>query len=556
MRLITDEKDCLRVHLGFLRNVTRTPITVESIRDAIEETAPLLHVQKILVTITGGGTGISRMNREVFYENTRERAIEDAMLSLDFEIDRGLLIRVEIFPYGCEFTSMDKDALEIYVMETCFCYERMSMNNIIEEISMRQYLTRLPNANGYLKMTGRILRDSDIEIYSSFYFNLKAFGNINRLYGQEMGDEIIRRYSRILRSFTDEDECLGHLGGDNFTALIKTSRRNDFIDFLAKIKMTVDVDGEEKIVRIPATSGVWDIHERVSEPGEIISRASIAYNYAKNVTHRPNETLTPAIMEHVMRQRDVLGQYRQSLADGEFIPYYQPKVDSRTGVLTGAEALVRWVSMGNVITPGYFIPTLERNGRMSEIDYHMIKCVCADLKSWIEKGIEVVPVSINVSRDDLDDEDFAKKIDGIIESCGLEKSLIEIEMTETSDFKEQKRLSAFIDELNSRGISTAIDDFGTGYSSLGTLREFRARTLKIDRTFVMGDLLSGKDAIILKDIIHMAGQLGMNVIMEGVERQDQLEFVTESGCYIIQGYYYDKPLSKRDFQERLISRVY
>ena len=553
--MITEEKDSQRVHLKFLRDVTREPITMDSIMSAVRNVAPLLHIQKIQISTTGIGTGIPRVKNAVYYEDTEETPIDNPV-ELDFSIEKGIALHTRIYPYGSMFSEADLDAIEMYVMESCLSYQRMNMTNIIEEISLRQYITRLPNANGYLKLIGKVIATRRIREYSGFYFNLKAFGNVNRMFGQDVGDEIIRRYARVLKDFVQTDEFIGHLGGDNFTAMIKKERRQEFVRFLANVKISIDVDGEEKRVFLPATSGVWDIEENITEPGEVISRSAVAYNFAKNVTHNSCEILTPAIMEHVIRQKDVLGMYKQSLEKQEFIVYYQPKVDTSNNEIVGAEALVRWISAGNIIAPSFFIPTLERNGRMLEIDYYVLKAVCADLRTWVEREIDVVPVSVNFSRGDLNDENLAKNIADIIYSYEIDPRLIEIELTETADIAQQRRLIAFIDELNEYGISTAIDDFGTGYSSLGTLRDFRVRTLKIDRSFVTGETFSKKDAVILKDIVHMAGQLEMNVIMEGVERDDQLDFVMEAGCCVVQGFYFDKPLPKKEFVTRLESRVY
>ena len=163
---------------------------------------------------------------------------------------------------------------------------------------------------------------------------------------------------------------------------------------------------------------------------------------------------------------------------------------------------------------------------------------------------------MNFSRKDLKDKDLAHNINHMIEESGVDKELIEIEVTETADEEEQGILGEFIDQLYDYGIKVAIDDFGAGYSSVATLREFKVKTLKIDRSFINTTSFTWKDEVILKDIIHMAQELGMDIIMEGVEREDQLKFVNSAGCFIIQGFYYDRPMPSSDFEERLRNRTY
>ena len=198
----------------------------------------------------------------------------------------------------------------------------------------------------------------------------------------------------------------------------------------------------------------------------------------------------------------------------------------------------------------------EDNNQTLALDLYVLRHVCRDIMRWILMGYDPVPVSVNFSRKDLKDRRLADKINEIIENSKLDKKYIEVELTETVDEAEHGVLTGFINDLYKHDIMTAIDDFGSGYSSLATLREFQIHTLKIDRSFINGDDFSWKDEIILKDIIHMAGELGMEVLIEGVEREDQLFFVNKAGCYVIQGFYYDRPMPSEDFEERLQNKLY
>ena len=318
----------------------------------------------------------------------------------------------------------------------------------------------------------------------------------------------------------------------------------------------LDPDYKNEDIEIHSTIGVWDIGSDVVDPGEVISRPSIALNQAKNVLHQNIAYASDNLITRISQEKNVLKDYEEALANGEFLVYYQPKVDSATKKLVGAEALVRWMHDGKLISPGIFIPALEENNQTLSLDLYVLRHVCRDIIRWKLMGYEPVPISVNFSRKDLRDRKLAGKIDETIGKAGLDRSYIEIELTETVDEEEHGILSGFISELNDLDIMTAIDDFGSGYSSLATLREFKVHTLKIDRSFVNGDDFSWKDEIILKDVIHMAKELGMEVLTEGVEREDQLMFVRNAGCSVIQGYYYDKPLAKAEFEDRLQDKTY
>ncbi|MCR5344132.1 MAG: GGDEF domain-containing phosphodiesterase [Butyrivibrio sp.] len=418
------------------------------------------------------------------------------------------------------------------------------------------YLTGLPNAGGYIdEIHGRIIIGT-IKEYTAFLFNLKGFGNINQKYGIEAADSIVIRFSEKVKEFLDEDEVLGHLGGDTFVALVRKCRKEKFCRLLNGIEVIFTVNGKEEKVKIPSTIGLWDIEENFNDPGEAISRPMIALQHAKHILHVPVVSVTEEMIKRVAVQKNVLEQYQSALQNQEFLVFYQPKVDSRNNTLVGAEGLVRWKHDGQMISPGIFIPPLEQNGEIYLLDFYVLKKTCEDIKMWMDNGFEPVTISVNFSRKDLVDPDLAANIDRIIINSGIDKKYIEVELTETVDEQEHGELAKFISDLRERGINTAIDDFGAGYSSLATLREFEVHTLKIDRSFINTPEFSWKDKIILTDIIHMASELGMEVITEGVERQDQTDFVNKVGCYIIQGYYYDRPLPLEEFEERLKNKVY
>ena len=421
---------------------------------------------------------------------------------------------------------------------------------------MIHYLTGLPNAGGYLRKVADKIKDGTITDFTAFFFNLKGFGNINQRYGMESGDRILVQFTEKATAFLEGDEVLGHLGGDNFVALIKKERKEKFCRLLNGIEVKIETQNKTEDIRIQSTIGLWDIDEIFDDPGDAISRTSIALQHAKHIFHVPVVRATQDMINKVAVQKAVLEKYQSALENKEFLVFYQPKVDSRTNTLVGAEGLVRWKHNGEMVSPGVFIPPLEENGEIVLLDYYVLKRACEDIKRWIAEGLEPVRISVNFSRKDLMDADLAENIDRIITQSGISKKYIEIEVTETVDEQEHGVLAEFISDLYSRDIMTAIDDFGAGYSSLATLREFQVHTLKIDRSFINTKEFSWKDEIILRDIIHMAHGLNMDIVTEGVEREDQIAFINKVGCYVIQGFFYDRPLPVEEFEDRLRNKKY
>ena len=418
-----------------------------------------------------------------------------------------------------------------------------------------QYMTGLPNSSGYMRLVTELKDRKGLKGYSAFFFNLKRFEKVNRKYGQDRSDEIIRAYASTLKSFVLHDEIVGHFGGDNFMALIHQERRGLFVSFLryTPIKMS----WMESDIVLSATIGIWDINDDKNiDVGSVVNRPSMAMNEAKYVTHEDVAVASEEMVKQAGQRAMVIEHFDEAIENTEFEVFYQPKVDSRTKTLVGAEGLVRWNHNDEMISPGVFIPPLEENGQILMLDYYVLERACNDIAGWVKHGYDPVTVSVNFSRKDLEGFDLAEHIDRIIKKSGIDKKLIEVEVTETTDKEEHGALANFINDLSKRGIATAIDDFGTGYSSLSTLREFSASTLKIDRSFVNIDDFSWKDEVILKDIINMAKDLGMNIITEGVEREDQLKFVNQAGCFVIQGFFYDRPLPREEFEKRLLNKNY
>ncbi len=418
-----------------------------------------------------------------------------------------------------------------------------------EKGALTQLLTGLPNASGYLREVGKKYVMGTIEGFVAYYFNLKGFGLVNKRFGQREGNEILCRYVATVKQFFKGDELFGHLGGDNFVALIHKGPRNEaFQNILAGVEVYGIQDGVRIPLKITATAGFMPV-EMPCAVDRIIGGPSEALAYAKR-TKQTLVELTDKLSEEVSRAKAIEQNFQKALANNEFTVFYQPKVNSVTGEIIGTEALTRWFENGRLIPPMVFVPILEQTGQIADLDLAMLELVCKDIAAWKAHGYAAVPASVNFSRKDLSDPVLPEKILGIITKYGIERHEIIIEITETTSEEEQDQMAVFLNRLKDYNIISSIDDFGTGYSSLSVLREFPVGEIKIDRSFINREL-GETDEIIIRSIIDMAGKLNIDVITEGVEQVEQKDFLHRLGCDRIQGYLYDQPLPKDKFEARM-----
>ncbi len=524
----------------------------------------------------GEGFGISRITLDMNIPETRQTpsgevrhvAVYSGEISSDNmteivwleesirTIENGIITAKVYAPIETNWALEDRQKLQSILKIYLTFINEYRLCELVQKSAMTQYLTGLPNSGGFISFATRKMITGDLKRYNSYYFNLKGFGLINRRFGPEETDNIIVRYTRVLMEFASEEEIIGHLGGDNFVALIYKERTEDFLNLIQKTDVFGIKDGSKIPVTISAVAGVFDIDDSVKSPGQVIGRASIACSVARSTSSDPFLFVTKEMSTRVYREKQIEDCFKKSLTNNEFKVFYQPKVNTKTNTLVGAEALSRWLFKDEFVYPAEFVPVLERNSYSIGLDIYVMEDVCRTIREWLDKGLEPVPVSVNFSRSDLTDETLAKQIQSIIHKYNLDLKYIQIEVTETATSREKGLITSFLNELKGMNIASSIDDFGTGYSSLGILRDLPVNTIKIDKSFIDNDALTERDEILLRNIIRMADELDIEVITEGVERKDQIDFLQKVGCDLVQGFYYDLPIDKDEFEKRLRNKVY
>lgn len=387
--------------------------------------------------------------------------------------------------------------------------------------------------------------------YCIVAIDIEHFRLFNKLYGRSSGDEVIRYiYTCLKQSALEYDGIDAYLGGDNFVAFLP-----DDDEVLNNIRQKII----KKFSKWNNTSaffplfGVYTIKDTSVLPELMYDHAMLALSHAEEDYKWHICRYTMEMESCLEEEVYLLAAIEEGLEKGEFTFFAQPQCNIATGQIVGAEALVRWQKPdGEVLLPGGFIPVLEKNKMIDQLDRYVWEKVCQWLKGWIDQGYSPVPISINVSRIDIYAMDVPKYIFSLLEKYQIPEHLIKIEITESAYTENNNRISHAVNTFRNRGLVVMMDDFGCGYSSLNMLKNIPVDVLKLDMRFLQfKEEERQKSANILESIVNMAGLLHLPIVVEGVENESQEKFVQKLGCRYIQGFYYYKPLPIKKFEELL-----
>lgn len=435
-----------------------------------------------------------------------------------------------------------------------FVLSLIDQNKYLSQLASTEKQSGLPNSYGFILAIVDKIYAGNLTDFNAYYLDIARMGLFNRKYGNTVGDDIIQGYIRILKDFMDDDEVLGRLGGNYFVALVKKPKNNKFLELLSGVHVPIHLPSGDETVTINAVAGIYEITDNHTDPADIMGYISTAIASAKNVKKVPYVYFTQELLREMNEHRQLQATIPVSMANKEFKPYYQPKVDAANNILCGAEALARWEHNGELVPPARFVPIMEQNESICKFDFYMLDYVCSDIRNWLDRGLNPPVISVNFSRKNLGNKTLADDIYDVVKSHNVPPKLIQIEITETVDEYPIEFLKRVVEALQAYGISVAIDDFGTGSSSVILLKEVPFDVLKIDKSFISS--INDKALGLLSHIITMAHEVGASVITEGVEDREQIDILTELGCTDIQGYFFDKPLTKADFEDRICDPMY
>ncbi|MCR5250255.1 MAG: GGDEF domain-containing phosphodiesterase [Lachnospiraceae bacterium] len=425
---------------------------------------------------------------------------------------------------------------------------------ISDEMAGRDLLTGISNYDGLVRFGEKLRKSGRLAQYSGLAVSIRNFKFINQEYGSRAGDSVLQQYAHKLDDMLGKNEIVARNGGDNFVILMKQENVKRFTENLER--MELELPDAQPTIQPGSRCGIYDA-KADDDVVTILDACNLALNNARKKGAADQVWFEKNMYGELLERKQVLNRYHHALVKEEFQIYYQPKVDMHSNTLCGCEALVRWLRDGNVVPPFEFIPILEEEGSITVLDFYVFEHVCRDLRKWIDEGRKAVKISSNFSKVHLKNPDFAQKILNIVERYHIDGSLLEVELTESSGYEDFDALKIFVDTMKQYGISTSIDDFGTGYSSLSLLKDLNADVVKLDRSFLFGlengDPLTAK---LITNIVRMIRDMDRKVICEGVETKEHVDFLKKAGCYYAQGFLYDRPLPREEFEELLDKPVF
>ncbi len=427
----------------------------------------------------------------------------------------------------------------------------------IQQVAYYDDLTGVSNLIKFKMDLKEIVSRSDFDCtkYVLLKGDIENFKIINEVFGIEIGDKVICESAKVAEKMRGDLFKIARTGSDELLIFAEKTKVNEF--FLNREKyinqLRASIPELEKH-RFNFRYGRYFLEPGETDVDEMVNKVSIAHSHAREKTGWTIWDYDDKFKKHMLRMSEITNKMEDSLKNQEFKMFLQPKYNPRKGNIVGAEALVRWFENdGGIVFPGEFIPLFEKNDFITTLDHHIFESACILIENRLRENKECVPISVNFSRRHLQDSDFVERLIEIANKHNVPTSLLEVELTETTVIENIGLLSQVLDELHTAGFSVSIDDFGSGHSSLGMLKEYNFDVVKLDRSFFIAEDEKDREPAktMLTGIINLVTSLGSKVVAEGIEYEDQVEFLQTVDCSSVQGYYFAKPMPSADFEKLL-----
>jgi diguanylate cyclase (GGDEF)-like protein len=447
-------------------------------------------------------------------------------------------------------------------------YERSNrkiMEEMIEEASHKDALTGLISNTAFRKKIEHTIQDRQLEQDEHLLcivIGIDRFKDINQSLGYKVGDMVLIEFAKRIKKILSPADIISRLNGDEF-AVVSVLKEDDVKFKLNLLKNILSDKYEIKdqnnnglsvTLSVSVGGSYLDKTSEIVETSDILLKKSqVAMIYSKKQGGGQFSIYTNNMESKNIADLQLENELRDAIPNNELVVHYQPKYSSKTGLIVGAEALVRWYDprKQKLVPPLQFITIAEDIGIIGEIGKFVLRDACQEIEFWKKAGKDI-NISVNLSTKQFKEVDLVSSIKEIIECYDIPHKSIELEITESLLMDDINDSVQVLQELRDLGIRISIDDFGTGYSSLAYLKLIPTNTIKIDKSFVNNIESSSKDVAIVSTIIHLAHSLGCDVVAEGVETIEQFEILKQEGCDYVQGYYFCKPLQKTDFRKKIV----
>jgi len=431
-----------------------------------------------------------------------------------------------------------------YVKETS-----INLEDIPEDDEMEVVLKSFNKLRRFRRNVNQLLFSSAKEI-GFIQFDIRKFKIVNDLYGERFGDEILEFIISQLKEICHKEQFFINLRSDVFMVVTEYDSEEELVDFVHRLDGRICCFKE---VKLQMSYGIYTVEDKEMELRQMEDRAAMARKAAKNNVVSNILFYREQFKETLYNRKFIEENMQTAITEGQFLMYLQPKYSISQNKIIGAEALVRWRHPERgMIYPDQFIPIIEENGFIQKVDYYIWEAACRFIRKCGETGITSCPISVNVSRIHLRDNECMQVLSDMIERNGIPRELLELEITETAN---DQQISAKALQLKDAGYTLLMDDFGSGYSSLNILLETPFDVIKLDKKFMENMMVSDKGRLILEQVVIMADKLNLGLLAEGVETKEQVEQLKKIGCDQVQGYYYAKPMPEEEFFD-LLRRQY
>ncbi|MDO4304442.1 MAG: GGDEF domain-containing phosphodiesterase [Bacillota bacterium] len=418
-----------------------------------------------------------------------------------------------------------------------------------EDIPQNDEMESVLKSMGRLRRFNRNARNL---LYSSskgvafIQFDIRKFKIINDLYGEKFGDEVLDFIISQLKEICHSEQYYINLHSDVFMVVTEYDREEELTEFTRQLDARVS---NYKNVKLQLSYGIYTVEDKKMELRQMSDRAAMTRKAVKNSLLTNVLFYREQFKELLYNRKFIEENMQAAVTERQFMMYLQPKYSISHNTIVGAEALARWRHPERgMIYPDQFIPIIEENGFIKKVDYYIWEEACRFIRNCVDAGIPDCPVSVNVSRVHLKDNECIQVLSELIEKYDIPKPLLELEITETANDQQVSRKAM---QLKEEGYTLLMDDFGSGYSSLNILLETPFDVIKLDKKFMDNMIVSDKGRILLEQVVLMANRLDLDIVAEGVETKEQVELLRNIGCDKVQGYYYDKPMPEEEFFKKL-----
>lgn len=497
------------------------------------------------------------VNNLMSFDNERNVLLEFKVWL--FQNSNGLEVYVlkNIHVYAYDFVMLIMSVILFGIMIAVFIlYYLISFISVI--VSMRKttkilYTDMVTGGSNWLhfvkKGTGLLKRKSATQNYAVVHLKMRKYRSFCTCFGVNEGEILIEKLYQVLKKNIKQNETMAHRENAEFGLLLTYSDEKDLQTRIEALES--ELDAVLPKMKLYFAVGIYQVEHNEKDIEQLYNNALLACDMLGEEAENQIAFFDVEMNKQKLWERKVEDDMDAALANREFQVYLQPKISTAEEVLAGAEALIRWIHpKEGFIPPNKFIPIFEKNGFILKIDDYMLEEVSKQQAYWINQGRKVVPISVNISRAHFTREDLAEHICSIVDKYQVPHQVIELELTESAFFDDKKVLLQTVKKLRDAGFIVSMDDFGSGYSSLNSLKELQLDVLKLDADFFRGADVQERGLLIVSEVIDLAKKLNMKIVAEGIENREQVDFLTEQECDLIQGYFFAKPMPIKEFEEK------